>query len=159
MPRELIQDPMHFRSGGTDPGRDGCRVPLPWAAAEPYAGFGSSVRPWLPQPAGWAAYAADRQAADPGSMLSLYRAALRLRRDEPGLGDGPLTWLPAGDGVLAFVREPGLACVVNLAADPCPLPSPDLLLTSGPLDDRGRLPQDTAAWLRVRRRLASAPHP
>ena len=27
---DRLQDPMHFRSGGVDPGRDGCRVPLPW---------------------------------------------------------------------------------------------------------------------------------
>ncbi|MEU6121295.1 glycoside hydrolase family 13 protein [Streptomyces sp. NPDC047123] len=150
VPRDRLQDPMHFRSGGTDPGRDGCRIPLPWTAAEPYAGFGSHAEPWLPQPAGWAAHAADVQAADPASMLTLYHTALRLRRTGAGFGDGPLTWLPAADGVLAFVREPDLACVVNLAAEPCELPSHTrLLLASGPLDDRGRLPQDTAVWLRV----------
>ncbi len=27
VPLDRVQDPMHFRSGGTDPGRDGCRVP------------------------------------------------------------------------------------------------------------------------------------
>ena len=31
----------------------------------------------------------------PSSMLNLYRAALRIRRAEPGLGDGPMTWLPS----------------------------------------------------------------
>ena len=30
-PATEIQDPMHVRSGGVDPGRDGCRVPLPWS--------------------------------------------------------------------------------------------------------------------------------
>ncbi len=30
LPLDAIQDPMHARSGGVDPGRDGCRVPLPW---------------------------------------------------------------------------------------------------------------------------------
>ncbi|MGW7642371.1 glycoside hydrolase family 13 protein [Streptomyces bobili] len=150
IPRERIQDPMHFRSGGTDPGRDGCRVPLPWKAASPYAGFGSDAEPWLPQPAGWSAYAADRQAADPASMLSLYRTALRLRRTEPVLGDGALEWLPAPDGVLAFRRAPGLVCVVNLAGRPADLPDHDaVLLTSGPLDPDGGLPTDTAVWLRV----------
>ncbi|MFF7530157.1 glycoside hydrolase family 13 protein [Streptomyces bobili] len=150
IPRERIQDPMHFRSGGTDPGRDGCRVPLPWKAASPYAGFGSDAEPWLPQPAGWSAYAADRQAADPASMLSLYRTALRLRRTEPALGDGPLEWLPTPDGVLAFRRAPGLVCVVNLAGRPAALPDHDaVLLTSGPLDTDGGLPTDTAVWLRV----------
>ncbi|MEV4229973.1 glycoside hydrolase family 13 protein [Streptomyces bobili] len=150
IPRDRIQDPMHFRSGGTDPGRDGCRVPLPWTADSPYAGFGSDAEPWLPQPAGWSAYAADRQAADPASMLALYRTALRLRRTEPALGDGPLEWLPAPDGVLAFRRAPGLVCVVNLAGRPAVLPDHDaVLLTSGPLDTDGGLPTDTAVWLRV----------
>jgi alpha-glucosidase len=138
---------MHFRSGGTDPGRDGCRVPLPWTADAPYAGFGGE--PWLPQPSGWSAYAADVQAADPGSMLSLYRAALRTR---PEFGDGPLTWLPAPEGVLAFTRpgqEGRLLCVANLADAPADLPDHSrLLLGSGPLDPQGRLPKDTAVWLR-----------
>ncbi|KPI32594.1 alpha amylase catalytic region [Actinobacteria bacterium OV320] len=150
IPRERIQDPMHFRSAGADPGRDGCRVPLPWTADDPYAGFGSRAEPWLPQPAGWSAYAADLQAADPGSMLALYRTALRLRRTEAGLGDGPLEWLPAPAGVLAFRRAPDLICVVNLAAAPATLPEHDhVLLAGGPLDAEGRLPGDTAIWLRA----------
>lgn len=132
MAREHIQDPMHARSGGTDPGRDGCRVPLPWAAKEPYAGFGFRGTPWLPQPDGWAAYAVDRQQDDPGSMLTLYRRAIRLR---PAFGTGPLTWLPAPDGVLAFERADGLRCLVNLADTPAELPEhAGILLASGPLD-------------------------
>ncbi|MFD3377786.1 MULTISPECIES: glycoside hydrolase family 13 protein [unclassified Streptomyces] len=149
IPRDRIQDPMHFRSGGTDPGRDGCRVPLPWTADAPYAGFGSRTEPWLPQPDGWPAYAADRQADDPESMLSLYRAALGLRRADPALGDGPLQWLPASDGVLTFRRAPDLICVANLADTPAALPDhTEILLSSGPLDTDGRLPSDTAVWLR-----------
>ncbi|MGW3625303.1 glycoside hydrolase family 13 protein [Streptomyces sp. NPDC000880] len=149
IPLDRIQDPMHFRSQGVDPGRDGCRVPLPWAADAPYYGFGSDTEPWLPQPGGWASYAADRQATDPTSMLTLYRQALRIRRAEPGFGDGPLGWLPSAQGVLAFTRTDGLICVVNLAGEPAELPGhTSVLLTSGPLDDEGRLPQDTAAWLR-----------
>jgi alpha-glucosidase len=145
IPVARIQDPMHLRSGGTDPGRDGCRVPLPWAAHAPHAGFGGE--PWLPQPRTWPRYAADLQAENADSMLSLYRAAIRLR---PAFGDGPLTWLPARDGVLAFVRGAGVLCVVNLADAPADLPAhSELLLASGPLDDRGRLPQDTAVWLRA----------
>ncbi|WP_326665642.1 glycoside hydrolase family 13 protein [Streptomyces sp. NBC_00385] len=156
IPLDRIQDPMHFRKGGTDPGRDGCRVPLPWSAREPHAGFGATTAPWLPQPAGWSAYAADLQSDDPDSMLSLYREALRLRRSEPGFetagrpGIDRLTWLDTAPEVLAFTRTEGLVCVVNLAAEPAELPPHTaVLLASGPLDRTGRLPQDTAVWLRV----------
>ncbi|MFF2064586.1 glycoside hydrolase family 13 protein [Streptomyces sp. NPDC058200] len=153
IPLDRIQDPMHFRSGGTDPGRDGCRVPLPWTADAPYAGFGSGTEPWLPQPASWPSYAADLQSDDPASMLTLYREALRLRRTEPGFGDGPMNWLEAAPGVLSFARTGGaggLVCLVNFAGEPAELPGhAHVLLTSGPLDGDGRLPQDTAAWLRT----------
>jgi alpha-glucosidase len=148
IPRGRIQDPMHFRSGGTDPGRDGCRVPLPWTADGPAYGFGSRAEPWLPQPADWGGYAVDRQSGDPGSMLTLYRTALRVRRSAAGFGDGPLTWLAAPPDVLAFARADGLVCVVNLSTDAVELPPHErLILTSGPLDGQGLLPSDTAAWL------------
>ncbi|MFE1444125.1 alpha-amylase family glycosyl hydrolase [Streptomyces sp. NPDC058739] len=157
IPRERIQDPMHFRSGGTDPGRDGCRVPLPWHADAPHYGFtttpqtgtGTGAEPWLPQPDDWADYAVDRQATDPHSMLTLYRRALHLRRTEPGFGDGPLTWQPTHPGILTFTRPQGLTCTVNLTDHPVPLPPhTHLLLTSNPLHPDGTLPPDTTAWLR-----------
>ncbi|MBC9005809.1 glycoside hydrolase family 13 protein [Micromonospora aurantiaca (nom. illeg.)] len=153
IPYELRQDPMWERSGRVDPGRDGCRVPLPWQGDTPPFGFspdGAAAAPWLPQPADWKDRTVRAQTGDPHSMLELYRAALALRRAEPALGDGTLTWLPAPDGVLAFVREPGFTCLVNLGDAVVPLPAHDrLLLASGPLDD-DRLPPDTAVWLRTR---------
>ena len=39
IPVDRIEDPMHVRSGGVDPGRDGCRVPLPWSGTQPPYGF------------------------------------------------------------------------------------------------------------------------
>ncbi len=42
LPIEAIEDPMYFRSGGVDPGRDGCRVPLPWTASDEH-NFGFSA--------------------------------------------------------------------------------------------------------------------
>ncbi|MFF8643968.1 glycoside hydrolase family 13 protein [Streptomyces sp. NPDC015345] len=146
IPREFIQDPMHARSGGLDPGRDGCRVPLPWdGVPEPS---------WLPTPPDWAGYAAERQERDPDSMLSLYRAALRLRRS---LSDaGPLRRLRADEpGVLSFARtseRDGAIWItlVNFGPDDVTLPSDcELLLASGPLSPLGLLPQDTAVWLRA----------
>jgi alpha-glucosidase len=90
VPESEIQDPMRARSGGVDPGRDGCRVPLPWSGERPPFGFsaeGTAAAPWLSQPAHWADLTVDAQLADPCSMLHLYRAMLRIRRHEPGLGE------------------------------------------------------------------------
>jgi alpha-glucosidase len=152
IPDGLRQDPIFRRTGGADPGRDGCRIPLPWSGDVPPFGFspaGAWAEPWLPQPVGWAGYTAEAQAGDPDSMLSLYRAALHRRRAEAHLGDGPMAWLPAAGDVLAFTGGDDFACVVNLSGEAVDLPPhSEVLLVSGPLHD-GRLPSDTAAWLRL----------
>jgi alpha-glucosidase len=152
LPDDVLQDPMFFRSGGADPGRDGCRVPLPWSGQAPPFGFGppgEEARPWLPQPATWRAFTAEAQDRMPGSMLSLYREALRIRAVEPALGDGPMQWLEAPEGVLAFARGERFACVVNLSSLPVPLPPHDrILLASSPLADQ-LLARDSAAWIRL----------
>lgn len=147
---DRIQDPMHFRSGGVDPGRDGARVPLPWSGHAPPYGFsppGAPAEPWLPQPADWAGLTVAAQLADPGSTLRLYRSALRIRRAEPDLRDGPIRWLESPAGVLAFRRGERFACLVNLSGRPVALPADHRpLLSSAPLDG-GRLTPDTAIWL------------
>jgi len=144
---DLIQDPMHHRSGGVDPGRDGCRVPLPWSGEHPPFGFSpDDAEPWLPQPVGWAQLTVERQEQDPGSMLALYRRAIALRSDLADLADAPVRWLDAPSDVLAF-RRGSVACVVNLGPEPCELPPHTaVLLSSAPLQ-AGRLGTDDAAWL------------
>ncbi len=148
IPDERRQDPIWHRTGGADPGRDGSRVPLPWAGQEPPFGFsppGATGQPWLPQPKEWRELTVESETGEPDSMLELYRRALRIRRAEPGLGAAPgMTWLSAPDGVLAFDRG-GVACVANLASGPVELPPHTaVLLASGPLPG-GLLPPDTAA--------------
>jgi len=104
IPDDVRQDPTWPRSGHTERGRDGCRVPMPWEGDRPSYGFGPSDLTWLPQPASYAALAVDRQVGVEGSTLELYRALLAIRR-ERGLGVGSLSWLeglPAE--VLAFVN-------------------------------------------------------
>ncbi|GAA1952696.1 glycoside hydrolase family 13 protein [Kitasatospora viridis] len=150
IPDRLRQDPMWERKGRNpaDPGRDGCRVPLPWSGDSPPFGFGppGADRPWLPQPDGWKELTVEAQRADPGSVLALYRAALRLRRQLP---DAPLAWLDSPAGVLAFRRGDSFACVVNLSGHPVAPPLDGTpLLASGPLDGE-HLPPDTALWLRT----------
>jgi alpha-glucosidase len=152
LPDEVLQDPMFFRSGGSDPGRDGCRVPIPWEGHEPPFGFslnGWSGQPWLPQPREWGAYTAAVQSGDAASMLELYRAALRIRRNEPALGDGSMEWLPAPGQVLAFARGDRFACVANLSDASVELPDhEEVLLASDGVEGRFIAP-DAAVWLRT----------
>ncbi|GAB2817006.1 glycoside hydrolase family 13 protein [Actinoallomurus bryophytorum] len=150
IPEEFLQDPVWERSGHTTRGRDGCRVPLPWSGDAPPFGFSpDGVTTWLPQPESWKELTAETQAGDPGSMLELYRAALRLRHGHPALGEGDLRWHETPEGVLVFSRTPGFTCAVNLSGEPYPLPAhAGVLLASGPLDG-DTLPDDTAVWLAV----------
>jgi alpha-glucosidase len=149
LPREVLQDPVAFRSGGREKGRDGCRVPLPWTPAGSTYGFGPGARAELPQPTWFAQYAAAAQADDPSSMLSLYRRAIALRREL-------IAGLPSTEPALELVdtasdaihlrRGPGWHCVTSFGADPVSLPAGTVLLSSVPLID-GLLPSDATAWI------------
>ncbi|MFJ9913276.1 glycoside hydrolase family 13 protein [Actinacidiphila glaucinigra] len=148
LPDEVRQDPSFFRDNGQDGLRDGCRVPIPWTTDGPSHGFGPAAG-WLPQPAGWGGLSVQAQTGDPDSTLELYRSALRLRRELPGLGDGPMRWLDAPEGVLVFSR-PGLVCTVNTQSAPVQLPVPGRpVLSSEPVAPTGgsvRLPADSCIW-------------
>lgn len=156
IPDENKQDQMWSRTNGEDPGRDGCRVPLPWSGKQAPFGFspdGATALPWLPeQPEAWSRMSVEAQTGDPTSMLELYREALRVRRNEPGVRSDreQLRWLPSAPEVLAFRRGEDFAGVLNFGSEPAPLPAhTEVLLSSGPLTEDGLLPADTAAWLRL----------
>ena len=113
LPDSARQDPAFIRSGGSDKGRDECRVPIPWDSTLPNYGYGTGT-PWLPQPMDWAQYAMDTEAKDPGSSWALYKKSLSLRHSHPALGgEGVPIWIDAPVGVMHFTREPGLEVVVN----------------------------------------------
>ena len=145
LPWEVLDDPVARRSEGTQKGRDGCRVPLPWTTEGSSYGFGSNGA-WMPQPDHWADYAADRQIGVDGSFHSLYRDALRIRR-EHFIDDAEMSWIDMGEGVLAYERASGVRCVANMGADPVPMPAGEILLASQ-TDLTDELPSDTAVWLR-----------
>ncbi|MFC6080630.1 glycoside hydrolase family 13 protein [Sphaerisporangium aureirubrum] len=153
LPDEVCQDPQRLRAPGD--GRDGCRVPLPWAHTEPPFGFSPPGidDTWLPLPATWAPLTVESQRADPASTLSLYREALRIRRDHPSLGDGLLHWLDSPPGTLAFTRG-DVVCTVNVSAHPVEVPLPGtLLLATAPTAPEARtvlLPPESAAWWTAR---------
>ena len=85
--------------------RDGCRAPMPWTAG-PNGGFTTGRRPWLRMAPDFATRNVAAQAADPGSVLSAYRALLALRRTLPALQTGSFRWVVrARDEVLAYRRD------------------------------------------------------
>ncbi|MER5595625.1 glycoside hydrolase family 13 protein [Streptomyces sp. NPDC002265] len=149
---DRLRDPLWERSGHQDRGRDGCRVPLPWEGdAAPY-GFSTAAPEdcWFPQPTDWAGLSAMAQEEDGGSMLTLYRRALRLRRDHPASDAALKLDGPDSGEWFGFERGSGLRCVVNFGAQPLPLDDDaDVLLSSAPLDGRS-IPQDTAVWMTLK---------
>ena len=126
-------------------GRDGCRVPLPWAAEGTSFGFGDGGA-HLPQPDWFSRYAVAAQDGVEGSTLEFYRTALKLRRELQTSEE--LEWHETGNPeVLHFSRPGGWQTVTNFGDTAVELPAGEVLLSSGPLDG-GKLPASTTVWLR-----------
>lgn len=137
---EHRQDPTFARTNGARVGRDGCRVPLPWAEGGPSNGFSEAVG-WLPQPETFAHLSRKSQDGIQGSTLELYKSALRLRR-KLALGEGSFDWVLLGD-VLSY-KNGNIAVVHNFGSQPWPLESKAIIRsghTEGPLE-----PNETA-WV------------
>ena len=149
LPDAARQDPIFRRSGGTEYGRDGCRVPLPWESSGPTFGF-SAGSSWLPQPSWFGDYAVETQWADPSSTLRLHARALHLRRSLlDTIESAPLSWLPARDDVLAYRRGP-LTVVTVFGDDPFEAPAEwgtVALCSSSAWTPGTPLPGNSAAWL------------
>jgi alpha-glucosidase len=139
-------------------------VPLPWTVAG-HANHGFSAvlggaiagPAWLPQPTGWGTYAAASQDADPSSMLTLYRSALRARSECLGDLDDGIVWIDdLGDDVVAFDRGT-VRVVLNLSGEPLVLPERFVgrrrIMLSSEQDhgqdhgNPGLIPVDAAVWL------------
>jgi len=119
IPPEAMQDPYGIRFWPDQPGRDGCRTPMPWQAGAPQAGF-SAGTPWLPIPHEHLLRAVDQQADDPDSGYARVRRFLHWRRNEPAMREGGLRFLDAPEPILAFLREKhgeGILCLFNLSAE------------------------------------------
>ena len=161
LPDDARQDPIWERSGHTEHGRDGSRVPLPWQADAPHFGFSLGAEPedeplddpqaqahvsapWLPQPAWFANYCVDRQEADPDSVLAFYRRALSERRYlDP---DAPLVWLEIQrDDAIAF-RRGEYVCATVFDGPPIEAPAEwgTAVISSGAVGDTA-----TTTWYRA----------
>lgn len=182
IPWDRLEDPTPFRSSraGADKGRDGCRVPLPWSSVDepspaPWntrfgtgASFGFSGPtkidgtpandPHLPQPLWFKDFAVDKEAADPNSMLNLYRKVLALRASVLTAVRDPSQFerLDYGSEVLAYSRPSTDAEsrrfveITNFGTEPVDLPEGDILLASED-NVKKSLPQDTSVWMLAER--------
>ena len=107
-------------AGIDGPSRDPERAPLRWSPG-PGGGF-TTGEPWLPLPPDAPRASVDEQRDDPGSMLTLHRRLLALRRAEPALAVGDVELLEARpDGVLCYRRRlegRSLIVALDLAASP-----------------------------------------
>lgn len=146
LPDSALQDPVWERSGHTDRGRDGCRVPMPWSGDAPPFGFSDNAHTWLPMPPEWSASTVEHQTVDAASTLSLYRKALDIRRSQDEFTGKTVEWLDASPDVLIF-RRGGVVCALNTGEQPVALPAGELLLASAEVID-AMLPPNAAAWLR-----------
>ena len=151
VPPERRQDPVWFHTKGRLEGRDGCRTPLPWTATPPGFGFTDAADPWLPFAPDAARRSVAGQLDDPASTLSLYRAALALRRATPELRGTELEWVDSPSGTLVF-RRGGVLCALNTDGQAASVPAGGrLLIASGDgvriTQRRLHLPPDTAAWV------------
>ncbi|WP_327096178.1 glycoside hydrolase family 13 protein [Nocardia vinacea] len=146
LPEAVLQDPVWERSGHTERGRDGCRVPIPWEGAAPPFGFTTAEQSWLPIPPEWASSSVEAQLEALGSTLSLYRLAIELRSVRPEFAGPRIEWYGSPSGCLAFRRPGGLVCVLNASPVPISLPPGDVLLVSAP-PVNGQLPANAAAWM------------
>ena len=157
LPDEALQDPMWERSGHTKRGRDGCRVPMPWAGDAPPFGF-STNRRHLAADAGrvGGADGARRQLADPASTLSFFRRAIELRGSRAEFGGADVEWLTPPRDTLVFrlQRRPGVRAECRAArADDLPAGEMHAWPARRWSDGRACRPKPPA-WLRLATRCS-----
>jgi len=118
-----------------------------------HAGFTRGVR-WLPLNRDWPTRNVAAERGDPGSMLSLHRALLRLRRAHPALSVGALRLIEAEGDVLAYERShegDRIVVALNLGSEPhrIDLPEGRLLLSTTGDYAPGRLAPDQGVVVEV----------
>jgi alpha-glucosidase len=101
--RSFLRNAQPHAPPGLGLGRDPVRTPIPRSSAE--NGNFTDGEPWLPVESGISGLNIAAQLQDPTSLLSFYRALLRLRRAEPALSAGEVAIVEASDTVLAYERN------------------------------------------------------
>ncbi|WP_430910233.1 alpha-amylase family glycosyl hydrolase [Methylobacterium sp. sgz302541] len=125
IPPERVRDPWELNEPGH--GRDPERTPMQWDAGS-QAGF-SDVEPWLPLSEDAETRNVDALRDEPGSILTLYRRLLGLRREHDALAVGGYRTVALGlDEVFAYERfdaSATLRIVLNFGEETHAVPLPD----------------------------------
>jgi alpha-glucosidase len=121
-----VQDPWEKNEPGLGFGRDPARTPMPWDRSA-NAGF-TDATPWLPLNRDWRERNVEALAADPGSILTLYRRLIALRRAQPALNSGDYVHAHVEGDLYAYERRHGdarLLVALNFGHKPQTLTLPE----------------------------------
>ena len=116
---DQVQDPFEKNVPGIGVGRDGCRTPMQWAAAD-NAGFTTGA-PWLPLDKDYRENNAAALAIGPHSILSLYVKLIALRKRTPELVFGSYDPVEAPEAILAYRRsydDRSIVIALNFTGEP-----------------------------------------
>jgi alpha-glucosidase len=122
IPPDRLQDPFEKNVPGIGVGRDGCRTPMQWDAT-PNGGF-SKREPWLPLASDFTHENVANLEADAQSILQLYKALIRLRKQSPQLQSGDYVPVAAEGDLLLYRRQhdgKSTTIVLNLGGEPVSL--------------------------------------
>jgi alpha-glucosidase len=155
IPDKSRQDPIYIRTGGTQKGRDGARVPLPWRGDSAPFGFTSGT-PWLPMQNSWKELTVEKQSAEPKSSLNLYRNALNLRAEHL-VNNGEIDWLESlnhgsNSASLLAYRRGNVSVYMNLSNSPVDveISGKVLIVSAGTPDGRDgkiTIPPVSTVWI------------
>ncbi|CAB4549992.1 MAG: alpha-amylase [Actinobacteria bacterium] len=146
IPFDQVQDPVYLRNLKQAKGRDGARVPLPWARGGTNFGFGGGT-PHLPQPEWFADFSVEAESGNSASPLEIFRTALKLRRELQCAEE--ITWHETtSEDVLHFSRPNGWNCITNFKASKYPMPAGEIILASSPLIN-GKIAAGTTVWFKA----------
>ena len=161
IPADRREDPIFGLTGGSEIGRDGCRIPLPWnTVASTSFGFStpgadeSVAEPWLPQPADWGERAMTELDDSDTSTLAIYRELADVRAEYAVTQPLSAELIELGAGLVAL-RRGDLVVVVNTTDRPLSLDMdhPELsiaqpVFASEPTEMHtpGVIPADSTIW-------------
>jgi alpha-glucosidase len=116
IPEAEVQDPAEKNEPGKGMGRDPYRTPMQWDSS-PFAGFTTGT-PWLRLAADYATVNVATLSDQGDSMLSLYRALIRLRSANAALHSGRVALVTSNGRILGYERideEQRFAILLNLS--------------------------------------------